>query len=71
MKHVKMFIEAAMKLYVDSVEGFFMDACNLSQDMMYCAKILLGGLAAVIIYLLVAVTMPVWYLPYKYFSMKK
>lgn len=68
MEHVKMFILRVMKFYVDIAEAIIFGVGNLTENIMHYAKFLLRGMAAVIICLLLFVTMPIWYLPYKYFT---
>lgn len=63
MKRIIEFITDVMRRYSESVE-------SLLEDIVKYGKWLITGLFVVIGYLLLAVTMPVWYLPYKYFNKK-
>lgn len=72
MEHAKTFILRVMKFYFDIAEIILIDVVgSFTEGIMYCVKFLLRGMAVVIICLLMAVTMPVWYLPYKYFIKEK
>lgn len=43
---------------------------EIAENLRYYGGYLLAGLAIVLAWLLLAVTMPAWYLPYKYFTRK-
>lgn len=63
-----------MERYANAVErslmavGWFVE--GVARVIAYYGRYLLAGLAVVLAWLLLAVTMPVWYLPYKYFTGK-
>ncbi|MCX4305396.1 MAG: hypothetical protein OSJ69_06300 [Acetatifactor sp.] len=73
-QQVKEFIAEIMKRDADAVEswmvavGEFAEA--MAQGILYYGSYLLAGLAVALAWLLLAATMPVWYLPYKYFTRK-
>lgn len=69
---IRKYILEVMQRYIDAVEGacaeigeFAEDVCA---DITRCGRFLLTGSLVFLIWLLLAVTMPVWYLPYKYFT---
>lgn len=73
-QQVKEFIAGIMKRYADAVESWIMAVGEftevIAQGILYYGSYLLAGLAVALAWLLLAVTMPVWYLPYKYFTRK-
>lgn len=73
-QQVKEFIADIMKRYADTVESWIMAVGEfaevVAQGVLYYGSYILAGLAVVLAWLLLAVTMPVWYLPYKYFTRK-
>lgn len=74
-QQVKEFIAGIMKRYADAVESWIMEVGEfaevVAQGVLYYGSYFLAGLAVVLAWLLLAVTMPVWYLPYKYFTRKR
>lgn len=73
-KQVKELIAEIMKRYADAVESWIaaVGECAemVAQGILYYGSYLLAGLAVALAWLLLAVTMPAWYLPYKYFTRK-
>lgn len=75
---VKELIADIMKRYTDTVEGLCMElgefvaeaTAEVTKCVRYYGGYILAGLAVVLAWLLLAVTMPVWYLPYKHFTRK-
>ena len=74
MKRVKELVVEIMERYSAAVEGACAEigecAENVIVSVKYYGKYLWGGLVVAFAWLLLAVTMPVWYLPYKYFCKK-
>lgn len=74
MRKAKEFITGIMERYANAVErsliavGWFVE--GVTRVIAYYGRYLLAGLAVALAWLLLAVTMPVWYLPYKYFTGK-
>ncbi len=75
MKRATEFITDVMGRYLDSVESCLEDIgeCvgKIAEGIVKYGKHLLTGLFVIILYLFLAVAMPVWYLPYKCFKRKK
>lgn len=73
-QQVKEFIADVMKRYVDTVEHLCIEVGEATAEVTECVRYysgyLLAGLAVVLAWLLLLVTMPAWYLPYKYFTRK-
>lgn len=71
MKRVKKFVMEIMERYVDVVESICIWVGKYSKVVGECTvkygKYLLTRAAVVLVYLFLIVTMPIWYLPYKYF----
>ena len=71
---VKEFIAGIMKRYVDTVEHLCVEVgeatAEVTECVMHYGGYILAGLEVVLAWLLLAVTMPVWYLPYKHFTRK-
>ncbi len=71
---MKELIAEIMKRYADAVESWIaaVGECAemVAQGILYYGSYLLAGLAVALAWLLLAVTMPAWYLPYKYFTRK-
>lgn len=74
MRKAKEFITGIMERYANAVERSLMAAGWFAEEVArviaYYGRYLLAGLAVALAWLLLAVTMPVWYLPYKYFTGK-
>lgn len=73
-QQVKELIAGIMKRYANAVESWIMAVGEFAEEVVevivYYGKYLLAGLAVALAWLLLAVTMPAWYLPYKYFTRK-
>lgn len=73
-QQVKKFIAEIMKRYADAVDSWIIAVREfaevVAQGILYYGSYLLAGLAVALAWLLLAVTMPAWYLPYKYFTRK-
>ena len=77
-RKAKELIAGIMKRYADTVEGLCMEVgeCvaettgEVTECVRYYGGYFLAGLAVALAWLLLAVTMPVWYLPYKLFTRK-
>lgn len=75
---MKELIAGIMKRYADTAEGLCMELGEcaaaateiVTECVRYYGSYFLAGLAVVLAWLLLAVTMPVWYLPYKHFTRK-
>lgn len=74
MRKAKEFITGIMERYANAVERSLMAVEwfveGVARVIAYYGRYLLAGLAVALAWLLLAVTMPVWYLPYKYFTGK-
>lgn len=70
MTRVIEFITNVMGRYSDSMESCLEDIGEITESIVDFIKYLLVGLFVFIGYILLAATMPVWYLPYKYFKRK-
>lgn len=72
MSRVKELVIEIMRRYADTVEGTCIGLGEYLEKVgeytVKCGKYLLAGVAVLLIYLVLAVTMPVWYLPYKFFA---
>lgn len=75
MKRLIEFITDVMEEYTDGIENnlavFGECMGEIAEYIVGGVKYLLTGLLVVIGYLFLAVTMPVWYLPYKHFKRKQ
>lgn len=73
-QQVKELVAEIMKRYADTVESWLMAVGEFAEEavevIVYYGRYLLAGLAVALAWLLLAVTMPVWYLPYKHFTRK-
>lgn len=77
-QQVKELIAEIMKRYADTVESLCIvvgeyvteATAKAAERVRHYGGYLLAGLAIVLAWLLLAVTMPAWYLPYKYFTRK-
>lgn len=73
-QQVKKFIAEIMKRYADAVDSWIIAVGEfaevVAQGILYYGSYLLARLAVALAWLLLAVTMPVWYLPYKHFTRK-
>lgn len=75
-RQAKKLIAEIMKRYADTVESLCIAVgeyvteatAEVVECVRYCGGYLLTGLAVVLAWLLLAATMPAWYLPYKYFT---
>lgn len=73
-RQAKKLITGIMKRYTNAVEGAVTAvawfAGEVARLIWYYGGYLLAGLVIILAWLLLAVTMPAWYLPYKYFTRK-
>ena len=77
-RKAKELIAGIMKRYADTVEGLCMElgefvaeaTAEVTECVRYYGGYLLAWLAVALAWLLLAVTMPAWYLPYKHFTRK-
>lgn len=77
-RQVMELITGIMKRYTDTVESLCIAVgeyvteatAEATEYIKYYGGYLLAGLAVMLAWLLLAVTMPAWYLPYKYFTRK-
>lgn len=77
-RKAKALLMGIMKRYADAVESICIAVgeyvTEATAEVTECARhyggYLLAGLATLLAWLLLAVTMPAWYLPYKYFTRK-
>lgn len=77
-QQVKELIAEIMKRYADTVESLCIvvgeyateATAKAAECVRHYGGYLLAGLAIVLAWLLLAVTMPVWYMPYKHFTRK-
>lgn len=73
-QQAKKLITGIMEQYTNAVEGCVMAvgwfAGEVARLIWYYGRYLLAGLVIMLAWLSLAVTMPVWYLPYKYFTGK-
>lgn len=77
-QRAKELIAGITKRYTDTVESFCITvggyvaeaAGEIAENLRYYGGYLLAGLAVALAWLLLAVTMPAWYLPYKHFTRK-
>lgn len=77
-QQAKKLIAEIMKRYADTVESICIavgeyvteTTAEVAECVRHYGGYLLAGLAVALAWLLLAVTMPAWYLPYKYFTRK-
>lgn len=73
-QQAKELITGIMKRYTNVVEGCITDTAWFAKEVARCVwyygSYLLAGLVIILAWLLLAATMPAWYLPYKYFTRK-
>ena len=65
MNEVKELLIAIMERYSRAVEELLGE---IGEYVSYYSILLLAGILVALAWFLLALTMPVWYLPYKYFS---